>query len=293
MLSVFTVIVTYNAKPWLSLCLDSLRKSSIANCAIVIDNSSTDETVSIIRSSYPEVILLEQSRNLGFGQANNIGIKEALSRGATHILLLNQDAWIEPDMLEKLLKHDDGKSLLSPLHCQGHSSELDANFCANSIRREGYDPANLPPTFDTFEIPAAIWLLPKQVVEQIGGFNPIFFHYSEDVNYLHRLKYHHIRRLVVSSAIGHHCRESREEQLPNAQRVYQCIALIRCNINETDIMNHWRVARYGLGLLHTAIAQSAPQLIGFYFQGLHRLRLVRKQISISRTTEKQLGKNWL
>lgn len=291
--SVFAVIVTYNAMPWLDICLGSLRKSSIAIGAIVVDNASSDETVKTIKTDYPEVILLAQSNNFGFGQANNIGIKEALSRGADYVLLLNQDAWVEADMLEALLKYDDGESLLSPLHCQGKSRELDTNFLANSIIKEGFTQHNPPPTFETFEIPAALWLLPRGVIERIGGFNPIFFHYSEDVNYLHRLKYHHIRRLVVCEAIGHHCREGRKEQLPNPQRVYQNMALARCNINDSIVMSHWRVVRYGLGLLHTAIKAKAPRLIWYYVQGCVRLIAASKNIARSRDLEKQLGKIWL
>jgi predicted PurR-regulated permease PerM len=80
-----------------------LRLSSIPLTPVVIDNGSQDETVAYIRAHFPEAILLEQKQNLGFGQGNNVGIRYALQHDATHVLLLNQDAWIEANMVEKLL----------------------------------------------------------------------------------------------------------------------------------------------------------------------------------------------
>ena len=94
MKKIVAIIVTYNAVPWLERCLGSLQASSVPVQTVIVDNRSTDETVNTIRTRYPQTVLIENQENLGFGQANNIGIRYALEHEATHVLLLNQDAWI-------------------------------------------------------------------------------------------------------------------------------------------------------------------------------------------------------
>ena len=132
---VYTILVTYNAMPWIERCIGSLQASSMPTKVIVVDNHSADATMDFIRSHYPDIILLPQERNLGFGQANNIGIRYALEHDATHVLLLNQDAWIEEKMIETLLQYDDNNSLLSPIHLNGEGDAIDANFKRNAIER--------------------------------------------------------------------------------------------------------------------------------------------------------------
>jgi N-acetylglucosaminyl-diphospho-decaprenol L-rhamnosyltransferase len=96
---VVVIIVTYNGAGWIEKCLNSLRNSSLNTDVIVIDNASTDETVSLIENLYPEVELVKRANNLGFGQANNIGLRMALDQNADFVFLLNQDAWIDQDTI--------------------------------------------------------------------------------------------------------------------------------------------------------------------------------------------------
>ena len=85
------VIVNWNTCDLLLDCLSSICDPplNLDFKAIVVDNASRDETVSFIETNYPEITLLKQIENLGFGQANNIGISYALNQGAEHIFLLN------------------------------------------------------------------------------------------------------------------------------------------------------------------------------------------------------------
>jgi GT2 family glycosyltransferase len=80
-MKIFSLVVTYNGAKWIAGCLDSLKASSTDNEIIVVDNGSTDRTKTIVRESYPEVFLLENADNLGFGQANNQGLRMALEIG--------------------------------------------------------------------------------------------------------------------------------------------------------------------------------------------------------------------
>src|SRR5690606_11201876 len=123
----FIIIVTYNSMPWIDKCLKSCK----GNRVVVIDNASTDETISFIKSNFPDVDLLPQDKNLGFGQANNLGIKYALAQGAEYVFLLNQDAYLHTECIETLIavhKQNPEYGILSPIHLNGKGDRLDQNF---------------------------------------------------------------------------------------------------------------------------------------------------------------------
>jgi GT2 family glycosyltransferase len=197
---VFVIIVTYNAMKWAERCFSSLRKSSVPVHTIVVDNGSADGTQDYIQAHFPEVDFLHSPENLGFGKANNIGIEKAYKEGADFFYLMNQDAWIFEDSVQQLVdvykNHPDQEEIgiLSPMHLDGSEKKLDFHF-ENYLGK--YSKTNrllsdlyLDQQLDWYEIDfvnAAHWLLPKSTVEKIGGFNPFYFHYGEDYDYVNRV----------------------------------------------------------------------------------------------------------
>lgn len=222
MKNVYAIIVIYNGmkKNWIQKCFDSIFNSSIKINIIAIDNVSTDESVQFIKKNYPSVELIENQSNDGFGKANNIGIKRAFEKGADYFFLLNQDAWIQERTVEVLLKnsidHPD-YGILSPIHMNGEGNLIDQGFynCVNpyksrylySVLSTHKVSEELICDFDF--VPAACWLLSKKIIEKIGGFNPTFYHYGEDDNYVHRLHYFSLKVGVVPSVKVYHDREER------------------------------------------------------------------------------------
>ncbi len=125
---VFVIVVTYNGKQWYDRCLGSLRQSEIPVQTVVIDNASNDGTVEYIRENYPEIHLIASNTNLGFGQGNNKGMRYALENDADYVFLLNQDAWIEPDTISKLLfvhKENPQYGILSPMHVNADKTSIE------------------------------------------------------------------------------------------------------------------------------------------------------------------------
>ena len=104
MVSIYTIIVTYNGLKWYDRCFGSLRTSDVPVHTVVIDNASSDGSVAYIREHFPEVTVIEEKENLGFAKANNVGMRYALDHGADYVFLLNQDAWIvQPDTLARMI----------------------------------------------------------------------------------------------------------------------------------------------------------------------------------------------
>jgi len=98
---VAVVVVTYDALPWIERCLESVA----GRPTIVVDNGSSDDTVDVVRKRFPDVRLVE-SENRGLGAGWNVGIRSTESR---YVLLLNADAWIVGDGLDRLVEFADGQ----------------------------------------------------------------------------------------------------------------------------------------------------------------------------------------
>ncbi len=95
------LIVNFNGRVHLPAVLASLKAQTYSNIqTIIADNASTDGSVEYLRQNHPEISTVALQRNLGFAEANNIAMEEALGN---YIFLLNNDTRIAPDGLEKLL----------------------------------------------------------------------------------------------------------------------------------------------------------------------------------------------
>ena len=130
-MKVLVIIVSYNFEQWMERCLGSLRLSEFPVDVLVIDNDSKDKTIELIRTQHPEVRLIENKKNLGFGRANNIGMQIALKEGYDFAFLMNQDAWIDANTIGALVsisqKHPE-YGILSPVHLTGKGDKPDPGF---------------------------------------------------------------------------------------------------------------------------------------------------------------------
>ncbi len=223
MINVFVIIVTYNGFEWVDKWFKSLLNSTIPLKIIVIDNGSVDGTCEKIRKHFAEVDLIESTSNLGFGQANNIGIKKAYDLGATHFFLLNQDAWMEPDTIEKLIikqKENNEFGILSPVHLNGRGDALDSNFSTciipskcRSLYSDFYLNSIQDKIYEIDFVNAAAWLLSRKCIEKVGGFSPSFFQYGEDDNYIHRAHYFGVKVGIYPLSKIFHDRENRNKSI--------------------------------------------------------------------------------
>src|SRR5690349_1248947 len=99
--SLDVIIVSYNTRGELAGCLQSLHAHPPEALArvIVVDNASTDGSQTYVRETWPAVRLHALDRNVGFGAANNIAIRES---AADLVLLLNSDTVVSPGALDAL-----------------------------------------------------------------------------------------------------------------------------------------------------------------------------------------------
>ncbi|MFH6769650.1 glycosyltransferase family 2 protein [Gaetbulibacter aquiaggeris] len=212
------IIVTFNAMSWIDHCLKSCGNYPI----IVVDNASTDATFAYIQATYPNVIILPQTENLGFGQGNNVGITYALKQGAEHVFLLNQDAYLQINCLNVLIKKQQEYpqyGVLSPVHLNGKGDALDYNFKNFVKRSKGFLIDSLflknnlsPEIVDIDFVNAASWLISKECLKKVGGFNPYFFQYGEDRDFVNRVLFHKCKLGIVSNVYVKHDRNQSDSK---------------------------------------------------------------------------------
>jgi GT2 family glycosyltransferase len=198
------VIVTFNGEIWLKKNLNSLLNSNYPIDIIIVDNASTDKTISTIKE-FSTVELIQSKENLGFGKANTIGIDFALKKGADAVFLLNQDTWIYENTISSLVEalfENQNLGIVSPMHYSADEKTIDENFNTYFNRfekEEDSESIRIVPFIN-----AAAWLVSKECFTKTGYFDPIFSHYGEDRNFCERVKYHGFKIGVVkNSAICH------------------------------------------------------------------------------------------
>ncbi|MFY0608070.1 MAG: glycosyltransferase family 2 protein [Cyclobacteriaceae bacterium] len=213
-----TIIVTFNAMRWLDKCIGSLRHSNEPTDIFVIDNDSSDETVNYIKTNYPEVRLFEEKDNLGFGKANNVGLIEACKMDYSFMFLLNQDAWVEKDVLgslKKALIANPDFGIISPIHLNGTGTDYDRLFelaVKKQLANDNFlDRGQGISTIREIDfVNAAAWMMPKECILRVGLFHPLFFHYGEDNNYVDRVKYETLKVGLLSHTYIYHDRQGRK-----------------------------------------------------------------------------------
>jgi GT2 family glycosyltransferase len=210
-MDVSVIILNYNT---CDLTLNAIASvyASEASCSyeiIVVDNHSSDSSVTEIKSEYPDVRLIENPSNDGFAKGNNIGIKLAAGR---YILLLNSDTIMRSDTLQTMVAFMDlnmsvgaaGCKIILPdgsldKACKRGFPTPSASFYyafgisklfPNVPRFNQYQLGYLDPDQDypVDCLVGAFMMVRKQVVDQVGMLDEEFFMYGEDIDWCYRIK---------------------------------------------------------------------------------------------------------
>jgi len=206
-MDVSIIIANYNTKALTKQCLQSVfeKTKEIAFEVIVVDNASQDGSQQMLKEEFPNVQLVENMENLGFGKANNKGIKIAQGR---NLFLLNSDTILRNNAVKVLSDYLDGNPGIGV--CGGNIFdqngkpaysfmpvfpsilwELDILFDNWLFRliwgkKFWFNKTGQPK--DVAHITGANMMTRKAVFEEAGGFDPDFFMYMEETELMFRMK---------------------------------------------------------------------------------------------------------
>lgn len=201
--SISILIVNYNVKDLLLSCLTSIYKNTVG-CSfevIVIDNNSSDESISAVRKSFPDVILIENKVNAGFPEANNQGMR--ISKG-DYIFLMNPDTELvedSPTMLRDYLAEKPGITLLAPKLLNADCTLQRSIYrfprlkylLAEMFYMEAltggkyYAEKNTNTIFEVESAAGAALFFRKELIQTIGMLDTRLF-WIEDIDFCYRIK---------------------------------------------------------------------------------------------------------
>jgi len=214
-------VVTINWNGWRHTldCLHALRASEGASWHLyLVDNASTDDSREHLRGLGPDVTLIEAATNGGWTGGNNLGLREALTAGHEHIFILNNDAFVEPDTLARLLavsaafSAEARRPILGPIH-RG-SSTRDYDFHAAARDPKTGIPAWIPagelgsrldrPLIETAYISGAAIFAHRHHFETIGLLDDRFYLNFDDTDWCRRAEKAGFPLLMVRDAAIRH-----------------------------------------------------------------------------------------
>ncbi len=208
---VSVVIVSFNVRGFLENLITSLNRALIGidSEIIVVDNSSDDDTVEVIKKNYPAVRLIENNVNVGFGKANNQGVK--ISSGE-YLLLINPDAVVEENTVKEMLAF----SAVHPEAGAASCKVLNGDGTLQKTCRRGFPTpwvaftkisglSTLFPRTKMFgrynltylnpdeehevdAIGGSFMFIPRRVFDKVGGFDEDYFMYGEDIDLCYKIK---------------------------------------------------------------------------------------------------------
>ena len=178
---VHVLVLNYNGKNHLEYCLPSLLATDYSNYRVVLlDNGSTDGSIEYARQNFSRVDIIQNGRNLGWAEGNNVGIRRALDRGADYVVLQNNDTKVDPRWLDAAVQV-----------CQANPRIGIVGFKMLQEYVQGEDPQaerfeHLSATWEKLEyepadhITGAALFVRADVFRDIGLIDKTYFAYSEE-----------------------------------------------------------------------------------------------------------------
>lgn len=214
-LDVAVIIVSWNVRHYLAECLKSVladfRHSRLIGKVWLVDNASTDGSVDLVDTLFQNVEIVANSENVGFGAANNQGMRLAAEENPRHYLLLNPDTVVRPGAIGQMvswldanpevgmvgsrLVYGDGRLQHSAFHFPGlrqllfeflpfplrfYNTSLNGRYPARYFRTN-YKP------FKVDHPLGAAMLVRRNVADATGGFDEAFHMYCEEIDWAWRI----------------------------------------------------------------------------------------------------------
>jgi GT2 family glycosyltransferase len=199
------IVVNRNTADLLVRCLDHIFQSDLDLYpdVIVVDNGSSDESVSRVKKRYPQVMVIEAGRNLGFAAANNRAVQQAKGE---FVLLVNTDALLQKGCAQSLLKimeADPRVGMVGPRLLNEDGSLQTSYEAAPTLATETLNRSLLKRLFpsrfpgksrrraepeDVETLIGAVMMIRRKALEALGGFDEDYFFFMEETDLAVRLR---------------------------------------------------------------------------------------------------------
>lgn len=213
---IYIIIPNYNGLNHLKTCFDSLRIQSYKEFkTVLVDNASSDESITFTKDNYPEVNIISLDKNYGFSKTVNSGIEFALKdENSKYVILLNNDTECKEDLIEQLLsgfKDDNTGSVACKMLSYYDHNIIDNAGLYMDIKdlpflRGHYekDKGQYDKSEFIFGACAGAGMYKKEVFEKLGLFDEDFFAYHEDMDFNIRMQLYGYKCYYNPNAVCYH-----------------------------------------------------------------------------------------
>lgn len=318
------IILNYNVCNFLRQAILSVQ-SAIKNIEaeiIIIDNNSPDDSCAMVRAEFPELLLIENKENIGFGRANNQAVEHAKGE---FICILNPDTAVAADVFEKCLDFieatpdcgaigvrlidgtgnylpESKRNLPTPsvsLSKITGSKNQHNTYYANHVAEDGVGTVTV--------LPGAFMFMRRSLYNKVGGFDKAFFMYGEDIDLSYSIEKAGYKNYYLGSAyVLHYKGESTQQDKEYLDRFYGAMhifykkhfsknllqdGLIYLGIEGTKFLKSFslRKKKTDLPTIKTIYLLSEDQefyerLKAYYSQPIHQLKLKeRSELDLENT----------
>jgi hypothetical protein len=233
MKKVCVVILNWNGRDLTLRCLEDLRKSDYPEVTrVIVDNGSTDGSTEAIVKAFPDVGIIRNSANLGWAGGSNQGIAWGLAHGADYLLTLNNDTWADPAMISNLVaaatKLQDQVVTIPKIYLGSDPTRFwfacgRVNFWTGLFSNPAFnmiDDGRFDSSPEVEYASGCCILIPRGIVERVGGFDDSFFSYVEDVDWSIRCRRAGFRIFLCPTAKLWHDVSVTGKKLPAMMRYY-------------------------------------------------------------------------
>jgi N-acetylglucosaminyl-diphospho-decaprenol L-rhamnosyltransferase len=190
---VLCVAVSYNSARYLPDHLTSLLAQSPPPARVmVVDNASSDGSTALVRSAFPQVEVIANDRNVGYGAAANQGIAAAMEAGCPYVLITNPDLVLEEGGLAALTR----ALAECPSAAAAGPAVVEAGGRASAEGAAGVRSVRW--------LSGCILLLRVEALRRAGAFHPGYFLYAEETDLECRLRAAGWTLLAVPGAVAEH-----------------------------------------------------------------------------------------
>lgn len=214
MQKVYVVIPNWNGVSNLASCLEALMTQTDPEKLVVVDNASTDDSVELVKSRFPRVVVLQNKKNLGFAGGVNTGISHALDNQADAVALINNDAVAAKGWLKSLTTYLDNNpkvGIATSKIIDSQTNRLDSTGEQYTVWGLAYPRGRGEPAGAQYDRQTEVFgasggasLYRAEMLRQIGLFDKDFFAYYEDVDLSFRAQLAGWRVAYVPQAVVNH-----------------------------------------------------------------------------------------
>jgi GT2 family glycosyltransferase len=213
-ISVYSIILNFNNFSDTIITLESVFSQDYRSNSVILVENSTDKTIiQKIRTRFPGIDILENETNLGYAGGNNRGIREAISRGADYIFLLNNDVILEKDVIRKCV--EGMEEVQDCAACQpliAYYENRNMIWSAGTKLSFGYPRLFLKGRKlyrdriqkSPYGLVGCAILFRTSAIEQIGLFDESLFLFQEESDWCIRARQKKYSLLIISSAVVYH-----------------------------------------------------------------------------------------